>query len=288
MKLKDGIKPWLENIVRPILTGSKYDECCKCVEWIIAELGDRDTKEISLNTMVHFMNKLKGEKHLQMGFVETIEDVLEEFLDYVDKVEKEEWHDAESENNKNKYAEKERGIMDNEDMKKESPGKEELETGWNYQLNKQLCAIAKLLRSCIHEIKKTTFLFKGQICYDLQQTADFHTLLCTVRGRFSNEAENGIETCRKYLIEASDRLDDFIESNSYINDNCDAMINAIYGKEISSVESEIDKRKEILHEKGRIGLRKKDGSWDIENCRWTFEDRLLFHIGDYSHENPQD
>ena len=94
MKLKDGIKPWLENIVRPILTGSKYDECCKCAERIIAELGELDTKKITLNTMAQFMGRLKGEAHLPMGFIEATLDVLEEYLDYVDKVEKEEWHDA--------------------------------------------------------------------------------------------------------------------------------------------------------------------------------------------------
>lgn len=94
MKLKDGIKPWLENIIRPIITGSKYEECCKCTEWIIAELGDLDTKEITLNTTVKFIGRLKGEKHLPMGFIEAMLDVLEEYLDYVDKVEREERHDA--------------------------------------------------------------------------------------------------------------------------------------------------------------------------------------------------
>lgn len=169
--------------------------------------------------------------------------------------------------------------MENEVVLKGCPESAKQKTESDSLLDKQICVLARSLRTCVNEIKKASYLYKGQICNDLQQTVDFRTLLHTVREHISKETADGAETCRKYLMEASDSLNEFKGLMDFVNNHCDTDLKVVYEEENDADVSWVGKRECALHEKGLIGRRKEDGSWDMDNCRWTFEDCLLFQMG---------
>lgn len=178
--------------------------------------------------------------------------------------------------------------MGSDSIKKECPEKTKQKTGFADQLNQQLCELARTLRTCVHEIKKATYLYKGQICNDLQQTADFQTLLQTVRTQMSGEAAKGLDTCQKYLAEAYDCFNGFIDFNRFLKNHCDIVLKVVFGENNDVDISWIDKKERPLCEKGLVGRQKEDGSWDMDNCRWTFEDHLLFAMGSDLYKDSKD
>ncbi len=178
--------------------------------------------------------------------------------------------------------------MENERIIKECPENTKLESEFAAQLNKQLCELARSLRDCVNEIKKITYLYKGQICYDLQQISDFKTFLHTAQKGISSDVTKGTETCQKYLREAGKQLNAFLGFIDYVKSHSVTVLKVIYGEENDANVSWREKEKSVLYEKGMIGRKNEDGSWDIDNCRWTFEDHLIFAMESDLYKDSKD
>ena len=178
--------------------------------------------------------------------------------------------------------------MENKRIIKECPENTKRESEFAAQLNKQLCELARSLRACVNEIKKVSYLYEGQICDNLQQISDFKTLLHTAQKGISSDMTKGAETCQKYLIEANKQLNAFIGLMDFVKSHSDTVLKVVYGEENKKDVAWREKEKRTLYEKGMIGRKNEDGSWNIDNCRWTFEDHLIFAMESDFYKDSKD